>query len=84
MPFVDFDKMKADAVPSVQTPIKWELKDKTLSGILVVRGDGGLHVEVSGSTENPGEIGREMAKKLAVTLLRNQGFEVTLERGQKK
>jgi len=83
MPFVDVDKLKADAVPSVQTPIEWTLKDKTLSGTLVVRGDGGLIVEVEGVTENPAEIEKELSKKLAVTILRNQGFEVKLERGKK-
>lgn len=83
MPFVDVDRMKADALPSVQTPIEWALKDKTLSGTLVVRGDGSLLVEVEGVTENPGEIGKELSKRLAVTVLRNQGFDVKLERGVK-
>jgi hypothetical protein len=82
MPFIDVDKFKADQVPSVQTPVGWETLDESFSGKLVVRGDGGLNVEVLGDTQNAAEIDREMSKKIAVTILRNQGFEVKLEKAK--
>lgn len=84
MPFVDIDKIRSELSSSVQTLFLWALKDKSMGGKLVVRGDGGLNVEVYGEEmSNPGEIGSDISKKLAISILQAQGFDVELKLAEK-
>jgi len=76
MPFIDLDKKHEEV--TVETPFLWELKDKSLGGSLVVRGDGSVVVEVAGETGNSGGLSSKDSKKLALLILEKQGVEVPL------
>ena len=74
MPFIDLDKKHEEV--TVETPFLWELKDKSLGGSLVVRGDGSVVVEVAGETGNSGSLSSEASKKFALLILEKQGVEL--------